>query len=85
MGKQSNRKKALNKFNKKRWLDAATALWDLAANRRIPNAIRILFEMIGLPVVVGLLARKSAGDTTVDAEAVKKIAGAIERDQNKRS
>ena len=82
MGKQSNRKKI--NLNRQRSIDAAGALWDLAANKRIPNAIRILFEMIGLPDVVALLLRKNNGDTTVDADAVKKIAGAIERDQNLR-
>ena len=71
-------------MNRQRSIDAAGALWDLAANKRIPNAIRILFEMIGLPDVVALLLRKNNGDTTVDADAVKKIAGAIERDQNLR-
>jgi len=51
---------------------------------RLP-CIRILFEMIGLPVVVGLLQRKNSGDTKVDTEAVKTIAGAIERDQSQRN
>lgn len=82
MGKKS-KQKALNRFNKKRSIDAATALWDLAANRRIADAIRLLFDMIGLPVAVALLLRKSAGDKTVDAEAVKKIAASIERMPNR--
>ncbi|MEG4281010.1 hypothetical protein QUA62_26645 [Microcoleus sp. MON1_C1] len=80
MGRKS-KKKALNRVEKKHWTKAATALWDLAANRRIPDAIRLLFEMIGLRVVLALLARKAGGDESVDAEAVKKIAGAIERTQ----
>ena len=80
MGRKS-RQKALNRVNKKRWLEAATALWDLAANRRIPDAIRLLFKMIGLRVVLGLLARKAGEDKSVDAEAIKRIAGAIERTQ----
>jgi hypothetical protein len=76
MGRQSNRKK----FNRahKRWIEAATALWDLAANKRIPDAIRLLFEMIGLRVVLALLARKAGGDESVDAEAIKMIAASIE-------
>ena len=82
---KAKRKLDLKAKNRQRWVDAAGALWDLAANKRIPNAIRILFEMIGLPDVVALLLRKNNGDTTVDADAVKKIAGAIERDQNLRS
>ena len=73
MGKQSNRKKI--NLNRQRSIDAAGALWDLAANKRIPNAIRILFEMIGLPDVVALLLRKNNGDTTVDADAVKRLPG----------
>ena len=81
---KAKRKLDLKAKNRQRWVDAAGALWDLAANKRIPNAIRILFEMIGLPDVVALLLRKNNGDTTVDADAVKKIAGAIERDQNLR-
>ena len=81
---KAKRKQDLKAKNRQRWVDAAGALWDLAANKRIPNAIRILFEMIGLPVVVALLLRKNSGDTTVDGEAIKKIAGAIELDQNKR-
>ena len=81
---KAKRKLDLKAKNRQRWVDAAGVLWDLAANKRIPNAIRILFEMIGLPDVVALLLRKNNGDTTVDADAVKKIAGAIERDQNLR-
>ncbi|MEP6582533.1 hypothetical protein NDI43_27550 [Microcoleus vaginatus GB2-A3] len=79
MGKQSNRKK-INRCNKKRWLDAASGLWDLAANRQSPNAMRILAEMVGLDKIALLLILKSAGDRTIDAEAVQLIAGAIERD-----
>ena len=81
----AKRKLDLKAKNKQRWVDAATALWDLAANRRIPNAIRILAEMIGLGDIASLLLRKHNGDTKVDAEAIKKIAASIERDQNKRS
>jgi hypothetical protein len=80
MRKQSNRKK-INQFNRRRWLDAATALWDLAANRQNPNAMRILAEMIGLDKIALLLILKSAGHRTIDAEAVAAIAGAIERTQ----
>jgi hypothetical protein len=78
MGRKS-RQKALNRLNRQHWIKAATALWDLAANRRIPDAIRLLFKMIGLRVVLGLLARKAGGDESVDAEAVAAIASAIER------
>ena len=59
---KAKRKQDLKAKNRQRWVDAAGALWDLAANKRIPNAIRILFEMIGLPVVVALLLRKNSGD-----------------------
>jgi hypothetical protein len=82
MGRKS-RQKALNRVEKKHWTKAATALWDLAANRRLPDAIRLLFKIIGLRVVLSLLARKAGGDESVDAEAVNLIAGAIEREQNK--
>jgi hypothetical protein len=82
MGKQSNRKK-INRFNKKRWVDAAGALWDLAANRQNPNALRVLAEMIGLDKIALLLLLKSAGDKSVDAEAVSTISSAIERTQIK--
>lgn len=82
MGRKS-KKKALNRFNKKRWVDAAGALWDLAANRQNPNAMRVLAEMIGLDKIALLLILKSAGDTSIDAEAVSTIAGAIERTQIK--
>jgi hypothetical protein len=82
MGKQSKRK-ALNRFNKKQYLNTATALWDLAATRENPNALRILAEMIGLDKIALLLILKSAGDRTIDAEAVREIAGAIERTQVK--
>lgn len=80
MGKQSNRKK-INNFNRQRWQDAATALWDLAANRQNPNAMRVLAEMIGLDKIAVLLMLKVAGDRTVDAEAISLIAGEIERTQ----
>jgi hypothetical protein len=78
MGRQSRRKK-INRSNRQRWIEAATALWDLVANKRIPDAIRFLVEMIGLRVVLALLVRKAGEDESVDAEAIKKIAGAIER------
>jgi uncharacterized membrane protein (Fun14 family) len=58
-------------------------LWDLAANRQNPNALRVLAEMIGLDKIALLLLLKSAGDRTVDAEAVTAIAEAIERTQVK--
>ena len=80
MGKQSNRKK-INHLNRQRSIDAAGALWDLAANKRIPNAVRILAEMIGLDRIALLLILKSAGDRTVDREAVAAIAEAIDRTQ----
>lgn len=83
MAKAKN-KQDLKAKNRQRWVDAASALWDLASNKRSPNAIRILAEMIGLGEIASLLLRKHNGDTTVDAEAVRKIAGAIELDQNKR-
>lgn len=83
MAKAKN-KQDLKAKNRQRWVDAASALWDLASNKRNPNAIRILAEMIGLGEIASLLLRKHNGDTTVDAEAVRKIAGAIELDQNKR-
>lgn len=81
---KAKRKQDLKAKNRQRWVDAAGALWDLAANKRSPNAIRILAEMIGLGEIASLLLRKSAGDKSVDAEAVKRIASAIELDQNKR-
>jgi phosphoglycolate phosphatase-like HAD superfamily hydrolase len=83
MGRKS-KKKALDRFNRQRWVDAASGLWDLAANRQNPNALRILAEMIGLDKIALLLLLKSAGDKSVDAEAVNAISGAIERDQNLR-
>ena len=82
MGKQSNRKKVQNRF-RQHSIDAAGALWDLAANRQNPNAMRILAEMVGLDTIALLLILKSAGDRTVDREAVAAIAEAIERTQIK--
>ena len=82
MGKQSNRKK-INHLIRKRSIDAAGALWDLAANKKNPNAMRILAEMVGLDTIALLLILKSAGDRTVDREAVAAIAEAIERTQTK--
>lgn len=80
MGKQSNRKK-INHLNRKRSIDTAGALWDLAANKRIPNAVRILAEMIGLDKIALLLILKATGDRTVDREAVTIIAEAFARTQ----
>ena len=70
-------------MTRQRSIDAAGALWDLAANKKNPNAMRILAEMIGLDTIALLLILKSAGDQTVDAEAVAAIAEAIERTQIK--
>ena len=80
MGKQSNRKK-VNHLNRQRSIDAAGALWDLAANKRVPNAVRILAEMVGLDTIALWLILKATGDRTVDAEAVAIIASAFERTQ----
>jgi len=78
MGRQSNRKK-FNQLNRQRSIDAAGALWDLAANRQNPDAMRVLAKIVELDKIALLLLLKSAGDRTVDAEAVAAIAGAIER------
>jgi hypothetical protein len=64
MGRKS-RKKALNRFNRQRWVDAAGALWDLAANRQNPNALRILAEMIGLDKIALLLLLNFAAVSVV--------------------
>ena len=82
MGKKS-KKKVLNSSNRKHWVDVATALWDLTANKNNPNAVRVLAEMIGLDTIALLLILKSAGDRTIDAEAVAVIAEAIEREHSK--
>lgn len=82
MGKQSNRKKVQNRF-RQHSIDTAGVLWDLAANKRVPNAMRILAEMVGLDTIALLLILKAAGDRTVDTEAVAAIAEAIERTQTK--
>lgn len=79
-GKQSNRKK-INRLTRQRLIDTAGALWDLAANKRVPNAMRILAEMVGLDTIALLLILKSAGDRTVDREAVRIIAEAFDRTQ----
>ena len=81
MGKQSNRKKI--NLNRQRSINTAGALWDLAANKRIPNALRILAEMVGLDTIALWLILKATGDRTVDREAVAAIAEAIERTQTK--
>jgi len=80
MGRQSNRKK-INHLTRQRSIDAAGALWDLAANKRVPNAVRILAEIVGLDKIALLLILKATGDRTVDREAVTIIAEAIERTQ----
>ena len=82
MGKQSNRKK-INHLNIQRSINAAGALWNLAANKKNPNAMRILAEMVGLDTIALLLILKAAGDRTVDTEAVAAIAEAIKRTQTK--
>lgn len=78
MGRKS-KKKASNRLNRKHWTKAATALWDLVANKRIPDAIIFLFELIGLRVALALLARKAGGDESADAEAVNLIASVLDR------
>jgi hypothetical protein len=78
MRKQSNRKK-FNQFNRQRAIDAAGALWYLAANSQNPDAVRVLAKMVGLDKIALLLILKAAGHRTIDAEAVAAIAGAIER------
>lgn len=80
MGKQSNRKK-INSSNRRRWVDAAGALWDLAANKKNPNAMRVLAEMIGFDKIALMLILKTAGDGTIDATAVTVIAEALDRTQ----
>ena len=78
MGRKS-KKKALNSSNRKHWVDAATALWDLAIDKKNPNAMRILADIVGIDLIVLFLILKSTGDRTIDAEAVAIIAEAIER------
>ena len=82
MGRKS-KKKALNSSNRKHWVDAATALWDLAANKKNPNAMRVLAEILGLDSIALLLILKVTGDRTINAEAVAVIAEAIEREDSK--
>ena len=77
----AKRKPDLKAKNRQRSIDTAGALWDLASNKKNPNAMRILAEMVGLDKIALLLILKTAGDRTVDREAVVAIAEAIERTQ----
>ena len=83
--KKGKQKQDLKAKNKQRWVNVATALWNLAVEKKNPNAMRILFEMIGLSDLIALLLQYNLGDKSADIEAIKKIAEVIEREDSKNS